>query len=82
VVVRGDDAWELIPPRFERGAREGCGDSMMGGLVACMAKDVEWEETLRIGAAAGAANFLRSGLGSGSRLVVEDLARRVELRPL
>lgn len=82
VVVRGDDAWELIPPRFERGAREGCGDSMMGGLVACMAKDVEWEETLRIGAAAGAANFLRSGLGSGSRSVVDDLARRVELRPL
>lgn len=80
-VVRGDDAWELIPPRFERGAREGCGDSMMGGLAACMARGAGWEETLRTGAAAGAANFLRSGLGSGSRSVVEDLARRVELRP-
>jgi 1-phosphofructokinase len=82
LVMRGDEAWELIPPRFERGAREGCGDSMMGGLVACIAAGREWVETLRIGAAAGAANFLRHGLGSADRSVVDDLARRVELRPL
>ncbi len=82
MVVRGEEAWELIPPRFERGAREGCGDSMMGGLAACMAAGLDWEETLRIGAAAGAANFLRHGLGSGDRGVVDDLAKRVELRRL
>jgi len=82
LVLRGDKAWELIPPRFERGAREGCGDSMMGGLAACMAAGLDWEETLRTGAAAGAANFLRHGLGSADRAVVEDLARRVELRPV
>ncbi len=82
MVVRGDEAWELTPPRFERGAREGCGDSMMGALAACMAAGREWEETLRTGAAAGAANFLRHGLGSADRAVVDDLARRVELRPL
>ena len=82
MVVRGDEAWELIPPRFLRGAREGCGDSMMGGLAACMATGVEWEDMLLTSAAAGAANFLRNGLGSADRAVVEDLARRVELRPL
>jgi 1-phosphofructokinase len=82
MVVRGDEAWELVPPRFERGSREGCGDSMMGALAACTAAGLEWEETLRMSAAAGAANFLRAGLGSGSRSVVEDLARKVELRPL
>jgi 1-phosphofructokinase len=82
MVLRGDEAWTLIPPRFERGSREGCGDSMMGGLAACIAAGLEWEETLRISAAAGAANFLRHGLGSGSRSVVGDLARRVELRAL
>jgi 1-phosphofructokinase len=82
MVLRGDEAWELIPPRFERGSREGCGDSMMGALAACMATGAGWEETLRTSAAAGAANFLRHGLGSGSRSVVEDLAQRVELRPL
>jgi 1-phosphofructokinase len=82
LVLRGEQAWELVPPRFERGAREGCGDSMMGALAACMAAGRDWEETLRIGAAAGAANFLRHGLGSADRAVVDDLARRVELRPL
>jgi 1-phosphofructokinase len=82
LVLRGRQAWWLVPPRFERGAREGCGDSMMGALAACMAAGRDWEETLRLGAAAGAANFLRRGLGSANRSVVEDLARRVELRPL
>jgi 1-phosphofructokinase len=82
MVLRGEEAWKLVPPRFERGAREGCGDSMMGALAACIAAGLEWEETLRTGAAAGAANFLRHGLGSGSRGVVEDLARKVELQPL
>jgi 1-phosphofructokinase len=82
MVLRGDEAWTLVPPRFERGSREGCGDSMMGALAACMAAGLGWEETLRTGAAAGAANFLRHGLGSGSRSVVEDLAQRVELREL
>lgn len=82
LVVRGEEAWELTPPRFERGSREGCGDSMMGALAACMAAGREWEETLRIGAAAGAANFLRHGLGSADREVVEELAERVELRRL
>jgi 1-phosphofructokinase len=82
MVLRGEEAWTLVPPRFERGSREGCGDSMMGALAACMAAGAEWEETLCVVAAGGAANFLRHGLGSGSRAVVEDLARRVELRPL
>ncbi len=82
MVLRGEEAWELTPPRFERGSREGCGDSMMGGLAAAMATGMEWEETLRIGAAAGATNFLRRGLGTGARAVVEDLAHRVELRRL
>lgn len=82
LVVRGDEAWELIPPRFERGSREGCGDSMMGALAASMAAGRDWEDTLRLGAAAGAANFLRHGLGSGARGVVEELFAKVELRPL
>lgn len=81
VVLRDGVATELVPPRFERGSREGCGDSMMGSLAASFAAGRDWEETLRLGAAAGAANFLRHGLGTGSRSVVEELAGKVELRP-
>ncbi len=82
LAVRDGRAWELVPPRFERGSREGCGDSMMGALTMATAAGLPWEEALRLGAAAGAANFLRHGLGTGARPVVEDLLDRVELRPL
>ncbi len=54
---------------------------MMGGLAAAWAAGLGWPEALRRGAAAGAANFLRHGLGSGSREVVDELLPRVELRP-
>ncbi|MGN6257391.1 MAG: 1-phosphofructokinase family hexose kinase [Solirubrobacterales bacterium] len=73
---------ELKPPKFERGSREGCGDSMMGALAATIAAGRDWEDVLRLSAAAGATNFLRSGLGTGSRSVIEELAPRVHLREL
>jgi 1-phosphofructokinase len=80
LVLRGDRAWELVPPKFKGGAPEGSGDSMVGALAAALARGVEWEEAVRWGAAAGAANFLRHGLGTGSRDVVADLLPRVQLR--
>jgi 1-phosphofructokinase len=55
---------------------------MVGALSAALARGFGWEDTLRLGAAAGATNFLRHGLGSGSRDIVADLVERVELRAL
>lgn len=82
LALRDGKLWELTPPKFERGAREGCGDSMMGALAATTAAGRDWEDVLRLSAAAGATNFLRSGLGTGSRNVIEELAPRVQLREL
>jgi 1-phosphofructokinase len=91
VVTRGPDpalaltpdhAWELVPPRFERGSREGCGDTMMGALAAALATGRSFEDALVVGAAAGAANFLRHGLGTATAEVIEELVARVELRAL
>ena len=82
LVMTREQSWELVPPRFSRGASEGSGDSMVGALAAALARDMEMEEALRWGAAAGAANFLRHGLGTGSRDVISDLLPRVELREL
>lgn len=82
LALRDGGFWELTPPKFERGAREGCGDSMMGALSAAIAARREWEDVLRLSAAAGATNFLRAGLGTGSRAVIEELAPRVQLREL
>ncbi|MGH2978479.1 MAG: 1-phosphofructokinase family hexose kinase [Solirubrobacterales bacterium] len=80
LIATRDRTWELTPPRFDEGAPEGSGDSMVGAMAAMLAQELSLEDTLRWGAAAGAANFLRHGLGTGSRTVVEDLLPRVELR--
>ena len=77
VALRDGEVLELFPPRFERGSREGCGDSMMGALAAAWAQGLGWERSLVLGVAAGATNFLRHGLGTGSRAVIEEMAARV-----
>ncbi len=82
LVLAGDRAWQLTPPRLTRGFREGCGDAMLGALAATWAGGASFERALAMGAAAGAANFLRHGLGSASREVVERLVDSVVLEPL
>lgn len=81
-LLSDEGTFEIVPPHFERGSREGCGDSMMGAIAAAWAAGEPWRASLTLGAAAGAANFLRHGLGTGSRRVVEELLPQVELREL
>lgn len=80
LAVTAERAWEIAPPRLERGFREGCGDSMMGAMAAARASGAGLEDMLVAGTAAGAACFLRHGLGSARRATIEELADRVELR--
>ncbi len=81
VVLHGEEVWQLSPPRFELGFREGCGDAMMGALAGAWARGESFERALVLGGAAGAANFLRRGLGHASRAVVDELAGVVALEP-
>lgn len=81
LAVTEGSAWEIVPPRLERGFREGCGDSMLGAMAAAQASGAGLERMLTVGAAAGAACFLRHGLGSAQRATIEELEPRVELRP-
>jgi len=81
LVLHEQRAWLLIPPRFERGYREGCGDAMMGALAAAWAQGASFEDAAIMGAAAGAATFLHQGLGSAARAVIEELARAVRVEP-
>ncbi|MGZ4176391.1 MAG: PfkB family carbohydrate kinase [Solirubrobacteraceae bacterium] len=82
-VLEGNaEAYEVVPPRFTQGFREGCGDTMTGALAACLARGMPLRDALVPAAAAGAANFLRHGLGTGRRSVVESLAGRVTIRPI
>ena len=53
---------------------------MLGAMAATLAAEADLERVLVLGAAAGGACFLRHGLGTASRAVIEELASRVELR--
>jgi 1-phosphofructokinase len=82
LVLTAEQAWMLTPPPITHGFREGCGDAMLGALAASWARGEGFERALKVGAGAGAANFLRRGLGNASRDVVDQLADRVVLEPL
>lgn len=80
--LHGDAAPQTVaPPRFEQGSAEGCGDTMMGAISAAVANGRPLAEAVVLGTAAGAANFLHAGLGSGDRASVERLAAQVRVGP-
>ena len=55
---------------------------MTGAIAAAWARGLPFRDALVLGAAAGSGNFLRRGLGSGRCETVQELARRVSVRPL
>jgi 1-phosphofructokinase len=82
VLTDDEEPYEIVPPAFPLGHREGCGDAMMGAVAAAWAKGMPLRDALVLGAAAGSANFLRRGLGTGRRAAVEDMAGHVVVRPV
>jgi 1-phosphofructokinase len=82
VLPADDEPYEIIPPRLPKGFREGCGDTMMGAVAAAWARALPLRDRLVLGAAAGSVNFMRHGLGTGRREVVEVLAERIGVRPV
>lgn len=79
LIVHEGDAWRLKPPKFENGFREGCGDSMMGAIGASLASGESLFDAIALGAGAGAANFLRHGLGNATGEVARRLATSVRI---
>jgi 1-phosphofructokinase len=70
---------EVVAPRFEPVEARGGGDSMTAGIAASLALGRTVSEAVRIGAAAGALNVARRGLGTGGRTEIERVAAHVEL---
>lgn len=80
-VIEGE-AFEVVPPKFQPVDHRGAGDSMTAAIAAGLARGMAIAECLRLGAAAGALNVTRHGLGSGRRESIEQLAGEVAIRPL
>lgn len=78
----GDDVLEVRMPRLQPTETRGAGDSMTAGVTAVLARGGELVEAVRTGAAAGALNVTRHGLGTGHVDAVSELATRVQLRTL
>lgn len=75
------DVVEVAMPSLEPADPAGAGDSMTAGMVAALAAGDSLRRALQIGAACGALNVVRHGLGTGGARAVQTLAERVELRP-
>ncbi len=68
----------LITPADSRGA----GDSMTAGVAAVLAHGGELSDAVRTGAAAGALNVTRHGLGTGHSDAIQMLTERIKLTPI
>jgi 1-phosphofructokinase len=66
-------------PRLEEADHHGAGDSMTAGVAATLARGGSLTEAVRTGAAAGALNVTRHGLGTGNVDTIAKFAKRVEL---
>ena len=73
---------QLGGPVFEALDQSGTGDSMFAAIGAGLARGMSMVDALRLGAAAGALNATRRGLGTGSRQEIERLAAHIDVRPL
>jgi len=68
-------------PKLEAADPRGAGDSMTAGVTAVLAKDGDLQDAVRTGAAAGALNVTRHGLGSGRADAIAELIPRVRIEP-
>ncbi|MGA9277631.1 PfkB family carbohydrate kinase [Ilumatobacter sp.] len=71
---------EVRSPALEVLDGRGGGDSMTAALAVAAARNMSFEDGLRLAAAAAALNVSRHGLGTGRRDSIEDIADRVEIR--
>jgi 1-phosphofructokinase len=77
-----DRVYEVGMPKLTPAETRGAGDSMTAGVAATLARGGDLLEAVRTGAAAGALNVTRHGLGTGHADAVRVLTERVDLTPI
>ncbi|OZM70427.1 phosphofructokinase [Amycolatopsis antarctica] len=77
----GDRVFEVEMPSLHPVDPRGAGDSMTAAVAASLTLGESLTDAIRLGAAAGALNVTRRGLGTSGGDGARELAERVELRP-
>lgn len=73
---------EILAPKMEVVDSAGAGDSFVGAFCSVLARGGSMIDAARLGAAAGAQNVTRHGLGTGEAATIERLRELVVVRPL
>lgn len=78
----GAELLAVRSPALQPVETRGAGDSLTAGLAAGLARGATLREALRLGAAAGALNVTRHGLGSGERQDIERFIDHIDMETL
>lgn len=73
---------EVTPPSLEVTDTRGAGDSLVAGVVAGLVRGESVRDAITLGAAAGALNVTRHGLGTGDPDAIAQLRETVTVREL
>ncbi|MFZ0013915.1 MAG: PfkB family carbohydrate kinase [Acidimicrobiia bacterium] len=78
----GDRLYRATAPELDPADHRGAGDSMTAGLTVGLRRELDFDDTVRLGCAAGAANVTRHGLGSADEGLVPGLAERTKVEAI
>jgi 1-phosphofructokinase len=81
LALLGDQAFQVRAPVLQIADSAGAGDSMTAGIASVLARGGDPLSAVRTGAAAGALNVTRHGLGTGSAETVDALVGHVAVEP-
>lgn len=79
LMLSGDQLKQVTTPTMEITDTTGAGDSLMAGVSAALARGDSLDEAITLGAAAGALNVTRHGLGTGDPDTIQQLRTLVEV---
>ncbi|WP_229073706.1 1-phosphofructokinase family hexose kinase [Actinoplanes sp. DH11] len=82
IALLDDEPLLVELPSLQVVDHRGAGDSMTAGVATVLARGGKPHEAIRTGAAAGALNVTRHGLGTGRKEAILELTKRVRLSPI
>jgi 1-phosphofructokinase len=82
LVMTASAVWEVTTPTLEVTDNTGAGDSLTAGIAAALAAGDELRDAVALGAASGALNVTRHGLGTGDPQTIAKLRELVKVRTI